>query len=126
MRGTFWLNRFLVLIGIVVGTMLAEMTRDIVWLSWLSYGLEFGTESPLVLNLHVLKLTLGITVRITVSTVLFIALSLLLLKLTRSRNLMWLITLSYLFGLLFFTLFTVVLDDWIVTPILFAISSLGA
>ena len=29
-------------------------------------------------------------------------------------------------ALLFFTLFTVVLDDWIVTPILFAISSLGA
>ena len=36
----------------------------------------------------------------------FIVLSLLLLKLTRSRNLMWLIALSYLFGLLFLTLFT--------------------
>ena len=86
MRGTFWLNLFLILIGIVVGTMLAEMTREIVWLSWLSYGLEFGTESPLVLNLHVLKLTLGITVRITVSTVLFIALSLLLGRMIAARR----------------------------------------
>jgi hypothetical protein len=84
MKGSFWLNLFLILVGIVIGTMLAEMTKGISWLSWLSYGLEFGTESPLEVNLHVLKLTLGISVRITVSTVLFIALSLLLGRLITS------------------------------------------
>ena len=47
------------------------------WLKWLSYGLEFGTEAPLILNLNLLHLTFGITVRITVSMVIFIVLSLL-------------------------------------------------
>jgi len=35
-------------------------------------------------------------------------------------------TIVVIVALLFFTLFVIVLDDWIVTPILFAISSLGA
>ena len=78
MRGKFWLNLFLILAGVVIGTMIAEITVGISWLSWLSYGLEFGTESPFVLNLYVLRLTLGITVKITVSTVLFVTLSLIL------------------------------------------------
>ena len=56
----------------------AEMTVGISWLKWLSYGLEFGTESPFILNLSLLRLTFGISVKITVSMILFISLSLLL------------------------------------------------
>ena len=78
MKGAFWLNLFLVPVGVVVGTMAAEMTAEISWLRWLSYGLWFGTESPLVLDLHLIRLTFGISLNITVSTVLFIALSLLI------------------------------------------------
>ena len=57
MRGHFWLNLFLVMVGVVVGSMAAEMTVGIPWLKWLSYGLEFGTESPVVLDLNLLRLT---------------------------------------------------------------------
>ena len=78
MKGRFWLNLFLVIVGVVIGSMVAEMTVGISWLKWLSYGLEFGTETPLVLNLNLLQLTFGISIKITVSMILFIVLSLLL------------------------------------------------
>lgn len=78
MRKNFWLNFFLICAGIVVGAMVAEMTAGIPLLSWLSYGLDFGTESPLVLDLNVLRLTVGISFKITISTIIFVALSLIL------------------------------------------------
>lgn len=78
MRKSFWLNFFLICAGIVVGAMVAEMTAGVPYLSWLSYGLDFGTETPFVLNLNVLRLTVGISVKITISTIIFVALSLVL------------------------------------------------
>ena len=78
MKKTFWLNFFLICVGIVLGAMVSEMTSGIPILSWLSYGLDFGTESPLVLDLNVLRLTVGLSVNISVSTILFVSLSLLL------------------------------------------------
>ncbi len=58
--------------------MLAEMTAGVPFLSWLSYGLDFGTESPLILDLNVLRLTVGLSVKITISTIICVALSLIL------------------------------------------------
>lgn len=80
-RAKFWLNAFLVCVGVVIGAMVADMTKDVSFLSWLSYWLSFGTETPFVLNLNIIKLTFGISLNLTVSSVLFIALSLILGKL---------------------------------------------
>ncbi len=79
--GKFWLNVFLVCIGVVIGAMVSEMTAGIPLLSWLSYGLSFGTAAPFVLDLNVVQLTFGINLHLTVSTVIFVALSLVLGKL---------------------------------------------
>ena len=81
MKKGFWLNFFLICVGIVTGSMVAEMTSGIPALSWLSYGLDSGMKSPLVLDLNVLELTLGLSVRITIATIIFTILSLLLGKL---------------------------------------------
>ncbi len=78
MNKSFWFNLFLVCIGIVVGSMVAGMTAGIPALSWLSYGLDFGTQSPFVLDLNVITLTFGITIKITISIVIFVILSILL------------------------------------------------
>ena len=78
MKKNFWLNFFLICVGIVLGAMVSEMTSGIPMLSWLSYGLDFGTESPLVLDLNVLRLTVGLSVNISVSTIIFVSLSLFL------------------------------------------------
>ncbi len=80
-RSSFWINAFLICIGVVIGAMVAEMTSGIPILGWLSYGLDFGTETPFVLNLNVIRFTFGINLQLTVSSVIFIALSLILGKL---------------------------------------------
>jgi len=77
-NGKFWMNVFLVCVGVVVGSMMAEISAGTPFFKWLSYGLSFGTESPIVLNLNVIKLTLGISLKLTVSSVIFIILALLL------------------------------------------------
>ena len=84
-RTGFWLNAFLICVGIVIGSMVAEITSGVPFLGWLSYGLAFGTETPLVLNLNVVRLTFGINLNLTVSSVIFIALSLLLGRLIAKK-----------------------------------------
>ncbi|MBP3378689.1 MAG: DUF4321 domain-containing protein [Clostridia bacterium] len=85
MRKNFWLNFFLICIGIVVGSMVAELTAGVGALSWLSYGLDFGLTSPFVLDMSVFHLTLGISVKITISSVIFVALSLVLGRLIAKK-----------------------------------------
>ena len=75
MRKSFWFNFFLVLIGIVIGQFTSNITSSVKSLSWLSYGLKFGTSSPVTLDLQALNLTFGISVNITISTVIFVILS---------------------------------------------------
>ena len=81
MRTSFWLNLFLICVGVVTGSMVNEITAGIPWLSWLSYGLSFGTQTPVNLNLGILTLTFGINIDLTISAIIFIALSLILGKL---------------------------------------------
>ena len=81
MKKGFWLNFFLICVGIVTGSMVAEMTSGIPAVSGETYGLDFGMKSPLGLDLNVLELTLGLSVRITIATIIFTILSLLLGKL---------------------------------------------
>ena len=85
MRRRSWLNLFLVCIGIVVGTMVAELTAGVPGLSWLAYGLDFGTSSPLVLDMNVFHLTLGVGIKITISSVIFVILSVILGRLIAKK-----------------------------------------
>ena len=78
MAKSFWFNLFLVCIGIVVGAMVSDMTAGIPVLSWLSYGLNFGTKSPVVLDLNVITLTLGISLKLTISTAVCVVLAIVL------------------------------------------------
>lgn len=74
MRTYFWKNLLLVCAGIVVGSLVASLTRSINYLSWLSYGLTFGTQQPFTLDMGVLRLTFGLNVDITIATVIFVTL----------------------------------------------------
>ena len=71
---------FPVLCGIVIGMMVASLTRNIGALSWLSYGLSFGMTSPFVLDLNLLNLTFGLSVNLNVATILCITLCLIIAK----------------------------------------------
>ena len=52
-----WFLLLFIMIGIVLGGLIAESTAGIESLSWLSYGNTFGLDSPLVINLGVLVIT---------------------------------------------------------------------
>lgn len=72
MRGVgknYWALALLILAGIVLGSFIATLTAGIPGLSWLSYGQTFGFENPIVLNLGVLVLTFGLTIKITIASI---------------------------------------------------------
>ena len=67
---------FPVLCGIVLGMLVASLTKDVSYLSWLSFGLNIGMTSPLVIDLSIIGITLGLTININVAVIIFIVLSL--------------------------------------------------
>ena len=67
---------FPVLCGIVLGMLVATITKDVSYLSWLSFGLNVGMTSPLVIDLSIIGLTFGLTININVAVIIFIVLSL--------------------------------------------------
>lgn len=77
MRHSKLYNMFLVLVGIVTGTFVSSICKGIPSLSWLSYGIDFGMTSPLVLDLGILQLTFAIGINLTLAVVIFIIISIL-------------------------------------------------
>jgi len=63
-----WALFLLLLAGIVLGSFIAQATADISFLSWLSYGTNFGLTEPLTLDLGVLVLTFALKVKITLGS----------------------------------------------------------
>ena len=80
MKNKFWLNLFLILIGVVIGTLIAHLTAGVNGLSWLAFGMDFGTEAPVTVDLGIMTVTFGIRIAITVATVVCTAVSLLVGK----------------------------------------------
>jgi len=70
----FWKNILLICSGVVVGSLVAKLCEGIKYLSWLSFGLTFGTSNPVSLELGVLNLTVGANINITISTIIFVIL----------------------------------------------------
>lgn len=73
MRGVgknYWALTLLILAGIVLGSFIATLTAGISGLSWLSFGQTFGFQNPIVLDLGVMVLTFGMTIKITIASIL--------------------------------------------------------
>lgn len=66
----YWALTLLILAGIVLGSFIATLTSGISGLSWLSYGQTFGFQNPIVLDLGVMVLTFGLTIKITIASIL--------------------------------------------------------
>ena len=63
----YWVLLLLVLAGVVLGGFIGELTSNVSFLHWLSYGQSFGLQKPLVLDLGILVLTFGLTIKITIA-----------------------------------------------------------
>ena len=64
--------------GVVIGTLVAHISSGIEALKFLSYGLNFGLTSPLVLDLSVLKLSLGFSINLNLSVIIFASIALII------------------------------------------------
>ena len=63
MRKNNWACLLLILAGIVIGGFIGSLFPS----SWLNYGQSFGLSSPLVLDLGILCITFGLSIKITIA-----------------------------------------------------------
>ena len=66
--------------GIILGGYLGELALNVPALKFLGYGKELGLTSPFVVDLDVLKLTLGFSVKFNIASIIGIIVALLLIK----------------------------------------------
>ena len=75
-----WVLLIMLLSGIVLGGFIGMLTANVSGLSWLNYGQSFGLENPIVLDLGLLVLTFGLTIHISIASIVGVVLAILLYK----------------------------------------------
>ena len=83
--GKAWVLLLLLLCGVVIGSFLGALTKDISWLSWLDYGMTFGIGTDagtgaFVLNLGVIILTFGLTIKISIASIIGVVIAFLIYR----------------------------------------------
>mgnify|MGYP001667853002 CR=1 FL=1 len=73
-----WLLLFLILVGLVVGSLIGSSLQSVKGLEWINYGETFGFVKPLVLDLKVISITFGFTVNLTISSIIGMLIGLLI------------------------------------------------
>ena len=76
MRKNNWACFLLILAGVVSGGVIGNLFPD----SWLNYGQTFGLSQPLVLDFGILCLTFGLTIKITIASIIGIAIGILIYR----------------------------------------------
>ena len=73
MKGTgsknAWALFLFILTGIVLGGFIGMLAEGMPALSWLGYGQTFGLDEPIILNLGLLVITFGLTIKITIASI---------------------------------------------------------
>ena len=75
-----WVLLIMLLSGIVLGGFIGMLTANVSGLSWLNYGQSFGLESPVVLNLGLLVLTFGLTIQISIASIIGVLLAIIVYR----------------------------------------------
>ncbi len=65
-----WVLLILMLAGIVIGGLIGTLADGVAGLDWLNYGQSFGFDKPIELNLGVLIITFGLSIKITIASIL--------------------------------------------------------
>ena len=72
-----WVLLLMVLSGIVLGGFIGEAASGVPFLSWLNFGQSFVLNDPLVLNLGILVITFGLSIRITMASIIGVIIAIL-------------------------------------------------
>lgn len=76
-----WALFLLLLTGIVLGGFIGNLAAKVPFLSWLNYGQSFGFANPIVLDLGILVITFGLTLKITIASIIGVLLAMLIYRL---------------------------------------------
>ena len=76
----FWILLIMLLAGIVLGGFMGQLAEGISWLNWLNFGPSFGLDSPLVINFGILVITFGLTINITMASIIGMAVALIIYR----------------------------------------------
>ena len=76
----FWILLLLLLAGIVLGGFIGNLTSGIPMLSWLRFGQSFGITPPINLDLGILVITFGMSIKITMASIIGIVIALLVFR----------------------------------------------
>ena len=76
-----WVLVLLILCGIVLGGFLGMLADGVSFLRFLNYGQTFGLSSPVVLDLGVISVTFGLTIRISIASIIGVIISIVIYKL---------------------------------------------
>ena len=84
MKGTgsknAWALFLLILTGIVLGGFIGMLADKVPALSWLGYGQSFGLDEPVVLNLGLMVITFGLTIKITIASIIGVIISIIIYR----------------------------------------------
>ncbi|MGF0032848.1 DUF4321 domain-containing protein [Bariatricus sp. SGI.154] len=84
MKGTgsknAWALFLFVLTGIVLGGFIGMLAEGVPALNWLSYGQAFGLEEPVVLNFGILVITFGLSIKITIASIIGVILAIIIYR----------------------------------------------
>lgn len=75
-----WILILFILSGLVIGGLIGELASNVSWLWWISYAQSFGLESPLVLDIGVMKITFALMFKISVSSIIGMVLAIFIYK----------------------------------------------
>lgn len=75
-----WVLLVMLLSGIVLGGFFGMLTANVSGLGWLNYGQSFGLENPIVLDLGLLILTFGLTIHISIASIIGVVLAVLIYR----------------------------------------------
>mgnify|MGYP002854934956 CR=1 FL=1 len=77
-----WLLILFIIIGIVLGGLVAEATKGVSGISWLSYGQTIGNVDGNIttIDLGVLVLTIALQIKLTVASIIGIILAIVVFK----------------------------------------------
>lgn len=84
MKGTgsknSWALFLMILTGIVLGGFIGMLAEGVPALNWLSYGQSFGLDNPLILNLGLLVITFGLSIKITIASIIGVIIAILIYR----------------------------------------------
>lgn len=75
-----WALFLMILSGIVLGGFIGTLAAGIPAFSWLDYGQMFGLAEPVVLNLGILVITFGLSIKISIASIVGIVLAIIIYR----------------------------------------------